>query len=312
MATVDAISLEPVLRAILREIEPTPTEKQGARRSHAYLREVLNSGKMEARIRTSYLSGSYARDTAVNPLDDVDIIFVIEPAKWPIGFLSTRPSPKAVLRTFAAAIRRRYKDSSVRTQRRSVRLQLYHLDIDVVPAIEPSDSTEMIEVADREEDTWIKSSPKRHSDVAASVNQARGGRFKPLVKLLKSWNGGLTSTARFKSFAVETMAVRLFGAEPLPDLTDGLVSFFDFVAFIGGEPTTRRWSQKHDMSLGFWGCKVPDTAGTGSNVVAGVDGERRKKFVAQAIRARDLVIEAGHRRSPDSAAECVRRALKAW
>ena len=312
MLTNETISLEPVFRSILREIEPTPTAKQGARRSHAYLRDVLNTGQMEARLVRSYLSGSYARDTAVHPLDDVDIIFVIDPARWPSRLLSSRPSPEAVLRTFASAIRRRYNDSSVWTQRRSVRLQLYHLDIDVVPAIEPSDRPDMIEVADRVDDTWIPSSPRRHSDIAARVNQIRGGRFKPLVKLLKSWNGGLPSTARFKSFALETMAVHLFGAVPLSGLSEGLISFFDFVAFLGGEPTVRRWSQKYAMSLGIFGCEVPDTGRTGGNVVASVDGDRRKKFIAQALRARKLLIEAGQRRRPEAAERFARRALKAW
>lgn len=40
-----------------------------------------------------------------------------------------------VLESFATAIRRRYALSSVYGQRRSVRLELNHLDIDVVPAI---------------------------------------------------------------------------------------------------------------------------------------------------------------------------------
>src|SRR6266571_364702 len=129
---------ETYLWQIVRSVEPTQTQKDGASRSQNYLRDLLAGGNIGQRIITSYLSGSYARDTAVAPMDDVDIIFVIDPSFW--RALSGWPTPSTVLDSFANAIRYRYPISSVFGQRRSVRLQLYHLDIDVVPAIEsPTD-----------------------------------------------------------------------------------------------------------------------------------------------------------------------------
>lgn len=80
------------------------------------------------RIVESYLSGSYARETAIRPLEDVDIIFLIDPRHWPISLFASYPEPDAVLKTFSNAIRRRYQDSSLRTQNRSVRLRLIHLN----------------------------------------------------------------------------------------------------------------------------------------------------------------------------------------
>src|SRR6266571_2772403 len=138
---------------LVRRIEPTQTQKDGAVRSHNYLREMLNTGQMAARIEKSYLSGSYARDTAIHPLDDVDVIFVIDASYWSRAsniFLgsSLYPTPTSVLDSFATAIRYRYPISSVFGQRRSVRLQLYHLDIDVVPAIEDSAKPQFIRIPD--------------------------------------------------------------------------------------------------------------------------------------------------------------------
>src|SRR5436853_575866 len=111
---------------------------------------------MSRRIRGHYLIGSYARKTAVYPLDDVDIIFVIDPAAWttdPRFF----PAPLSVLTSFAKAIRYRYTSSSVYLQRRSVGLELFHMRIDVVPAILNERDDESVWVGDRYENHWILS-----------------------------------------------------------------------------------------------------------------------------------------------------------
>lgn len=184
-------SCESAIWEYLKKIEPTAVQKDGAKRSHSHLRDILCTGQFASRIKTSYLSGSYARDTAIAPLDDVDIIFVINPQAWKIGFFSSTPSPDTILRSFANAVRYRYPNSSIRTQRRSICLQLYHLDIDVVPAIEDDSHGQMIWVPDANTGNWIKSSPKLHSDAATKINQSRNGNFKPLVKLLKNWNSNL-------------------------------------------------------------------------------------------------------------------------
>lgn len=305
-------SCEPAIHEYLKKIEPSATQKEGAKRSHAYLRDVLCTGQFASRIKTSYLSGSYARDTAIAPLDDVDIIFVINPQPWQTGLISSLslPSPATVLESFARAVRYRYPDSSVRTQRRSICLQLYHLDIDVVPAIEADAADQLILVPDAETGNWIKSSPKAHSDIATAINQKRGGNFKPLVKLLKSWNANLPSTASFKSFAIETMAARLFQTTDIPTLQEGLLRFFDFVAHLDGKAQAYSWRDKCGMSLNGWSAEVPDLAGTGSNLVAKVDGERRKKFIEHAVRSRDRMLEAQKAVNIDTACKRVSEALR--
>lgn len=301
-----------ILREYLREIEPTETQKTGAKRSHKYLRDILCTGQMARRIRAHYLSGSYARDTAIYPLDDVDVIFIVDHAEWSHGIFGrlSWPSPDVVLKSFAHAIRYRYRESSVYTQRRSVRLELNHLDIDVVPAVQDERDSDFIWVPDRDSDDWIKSSPKRHAKNATAVNKKRRNQFKPLVKLLKYWNGGLPSTANLKSFAIETIAVRLFSDVPFSTLGDGLLCFLDFVANFQGEATVVEWASDYGMSMNWLGSSIPDAAGTGSNIVAGVDGSRRDKFVKQAIRSRDRLLDAMSARTIEGAERYLAKALR--
>lgn len=306
-------SCETQLWGLVSEIEPTQSQKEGAKRSHNYLREILCTGQMAGRITGHYLSGSYSRDTAIRPLDDVDIIFLIDPSKWATGLLGmfTLPTPDRVLDSFSNAIRYRYPVSSVYGQRRSVRLELNHLDIDVVPAIPDKNNADFIWIPDRNQGDWIKSSPKRHASNATSVNKNQGNRFKPLVKILKYWNGNLPSTAKLKSFAIETMAVRLFQNVGFQSLEQGLLEFFDFVANFQGEATAFNWQSKFDMSMSLFSCSVPDAAGTCTNVAAGVDGARRTKFLEHATRSRDRMLEAQRAISVDTAVARVAKALRA-
>ena len=161
---------EKQLWELVRTIEPTRTQKFGVARSHKYLRDILCTGQTAARISKSYLSGSYKRGTAIYPLDDVHIIFVIDPSQWHGSFglsltllfgSSTYPSPASVLESFANAIRYRYPDNSVHRQRRFVCLRLHRLGIDVVPAIQDRKDSKLIRIPDRGATEWVVSSPLR-------------------------------------------------------------------------------------------------------------------------------------------------------
>jgi hypothetical protein len=310
---------ENYLWQLVRTVEPTQTQKDGGARSQNHLRDVLCTGNMAARITDHYLSGSYVRDTAVYPLDDVDIIFVIDPEQWPrrsnifanIFFGTERfPHSTSVLESFANAIRRRYRLSSVFGQRRSVRLQLYHLDIDVVPAIKHPEKPKYIYIPDKEANRWIPSSPVLHGENATSVNKFQAGKLKPLVKLLKYWNGNLPSTARFKSFAIETLCVLIFRNLQMNTLQEGLTYFFDFVASSSGSKAIFKWHDRYGISLGWLSPTIPDAAGTGTNLIASLPDERRRRFIEHATRSRDKLVDASKTSFADTACRRISEALK--
>jgi hypothetical protein len=304
-------SCERYFQDLVNRVEPSESQKDGARRSHLHLRSELDSGKMANRIVESYLSGSYARDTAIAPLDDVDVIFLIDPRYWQselASVLGIKPSPQQVLDTFANAIRYRYPNSSIFFQRRSIRLDLSHLSIDAVPALDAGGGKILIGDADKDE--WIVSAPKIHESNSSYVNKARKGLFKPLVKVLKFWNAQLPSTAQFKSFAIETIAVRLFNSVDFDSLQKGFLLFLDFLAHVGGESTSYSWNSKFEISLDWWSHVIPDAAGTGSNLGAGVSDDRRKRFMENAIVSRNRMIEAQNANSEYTAENRTRQAMR--
>jgi hypothetical protein len=315
--------IEQKLWEIKSSIEPTEAQKDGAIRSHTYLRELLQNSELGKCLKGSFLSGSYARDTAIRPIDDVDVIFVIDEKSWKninTGYLahlmaqtseirqdyksgsvaqalfgqSQYPEPNDVLEKFANAIRYRYPVSSIFNQRRSIRLSLNHLDIDVVPAIALDQNAINLLIPDSESNKWIQTAPKLHAEQATRVNQLRSGRFKPLVKLLKRWNSNIPSTVRFKSFCIETIATRIFLERDFKSLTTGLLFFWDFCAQFSDQKQLYPFPSKFGIKNNLFTreLEVPDASGTGSNVASGMSNDQVRKFGEHAVRSRDRLIAA--------------------
>ncbi len=297
------------LRKILSACEPTQTQKATAARSENFLRDLLHDSKLP--ILDSYLSGSYARDTALRPIDDVDILFLIDPDYWQKNkfVVFGKPNPKEILETFARAIRYRYEESSVRLQKCSVNLSLHKLEIDVVPAIIADSNTTAVYVGNQFNGDWSVSNPKEHTRKAAEINKITGGLFKPLVKLVKCWNSGLPSTARVKSFLLETIAMHLFATYPLPSLSAGLIHYWDHLLYAAGESHLYNWCSVN-VSLSWWNHSVPDIGRTGNNIAATVEHEVITKLVNQARISRDTAMAAAKARTIEGEMSHWERALK--
>lgn len=304
------LDLTEVLDEIRRCVEPWAEEKQGAQRSHHHLRDILVNGDTDFIVQDHFLSGSYPRSTAIRPLDDVDVIFVVDPSHWMKSRSGVLPFPKDVLSTFEEALAKLYPSTELRFQRRSIGLRMHHLNVDVVPAISADGvGSERLLIPDIETNTWIRSAPKMHTVLATEINQANGELFKPLVKLLKTWNMGAPERLRFKSFCVETIAARLFSSSTrLRSLQTGLVQFFDFVCYIGGALTEFGWNHDRGMCLREGNCMVPDMA-EGSNVAARVSREGRECFLRRAAVSRDLIFQAENARSLRQAEPILERAF---
>ena len=155
-----------LLQAVATGLEPKPQEVEAAAKSQQYLRVQLSGGNIGDKICNSWLIGSYARRTAVTPIDDIDILFELDPAKW--GRWSLQPDPDSVLKAFGRAIRYRYPNSSVRTQRRSIGLMLSRRPIDVVPGL-PTKDPDVFLIPDRVDGEWIPTAPRRHAEIVKDV-----------------------------------------------------------------------------------------------------------------------------------------------
>ena len=197
----------------LHDIEPSPTTKKRASTAHTALRKFLreHSTFSEVHVNT-FLSGSYKRDTAIRPATkegeeerpDVDIIVVTNH--------TLNDEPREVLSLLYRTLKHKY--DNIRKQARSVGISTAHVDMDVVPIIAPHGMEGTLYIPDRKLSQWLVTSPPRHTTWTTEVNTTSGGRFKPLVKLMKWWRReNPTVSKRPKGFVIECIVAECMDPE---------------------------------------------------------------------------------------------------
>ncbi len=113
-----------ILKEFCRAFEPSAAQKAQAKGSHQYVRMQRQSGNFAAAVEGSFLIGSYARRTAIAPIDDVDVMIQVDPEFWTIPIFASLPDPQTVIKSLHRIVKSRYRTSRVVSQRRSVGLCL--------------------------------------------------------------------------------------------------------------------------------------------------------------------------------------------
>ena len=191
--------------SFVQDIEPSKTTKSRASQAHTGLRDFLSKHDTfkEVHVRT-FLSGSYKRDTAIRPQKngedverpDVDIIVVTNH--------SLEDSPTEVVELLYKTLKEKYE--TTRKQQRSVGIETAQADMDIVPIIEPDEHGGTLYIADRKLEEWIETNPPKHTEWTTDVNTKAGGRFKPLVKMVKWWRRvNPTVNKKPKGFVLECL-----------------------------------------------------------------------------------------------------------
>jgi hypothetical protein len=191
---------------MLRDIEPAPSTVEACASAHRTLRSALEADETFKKVLvTTFLSGSYRRDTAIRPAlvdgvlqrPDVDVIVVTSHTK--------KDRPKEVLSALEKALRAAGYEN-IKVNRRSICVTLKGVDMDIVPVIEEADAYLIPDVELKE---WLTTNPPAHTQWTVNVNTEAGGRFKPLVKLFKSWRRvHLADLRRPKGFILECLVAK--------------------------------------------------------------------------------------------------------
>ena len=216
-----------------------------ARSSRDYLFEQLksldtNDPAFPDMVWSNYLSfGSFARKTKICPLDDIDIMILLngrgtESVYSGSGYtyllkLTASPAPLAsfhdgqgyvnsrrVLNQIKSSLSsvKNYRKADIKRSQQAVVLDLasYAWVFDIVPAISVSDwsgtGTAYFLIPDGN-GAWMRTDPRKDGDNVTSINQRHGGEFLPVVRLLKYWNRR-THKPRLASYYFETLTQHVF------------------------------------------------------------------------------------------------------
>lgn len=217
--------IEYALEEMKRSLELTQDERSQASYYQNLVRERLEQ-TLDG-FQTSFLTGSYARHTAIAPLKDIDIFVVIDrdcrrdlvegEPQWCIN----------AVRAAAADALARMQKSPI-AQRRSIGLDFVSADlkIEVVPAFQTCQA-EVFQIADRSSSRWILTSPRGHEYLSTVANKNSGGFLKPVIKMIKAWKN--QSRLPIKSFHLEVMCYGALPTEPR-SLSEAVLLTFEHLA----------------------------------------------------------------------------------
>ena len=254
------ITVDQAFEKFRQRLELSESEAKDASHRHNDVRDCIRQG---FEIDRDFLTGSYARHTKTKPLKDVDIFFCLgeKDRQW-----RNRP-PAEVLDAFRKRLALKYGDDSVKRGRRCVTVEFDKhnttedderkvLSNDAVPAIELDTC---YEIPDCELGSWIKTDPDIHNEKSTAKNRNCGGKWVPLVKMLKRWNRSVDKPIS-PSFLVEVMTLELIDPP--------------FTSFPG--EVRRFFAAAQEGIMRDW----PDPAGYGPPVSDQMTVEKRREAVA--------------------------------
>lgn len=195
-------------QGLCSNIEPDDKAVAKAKKSHEELREILQADEEISKADPdTYLAGSYARDTAINNIKDVDVILLI-------NLNHSTNSPDVAVAWVQARLQEH--DYEVVPQGRSVQVKTDSgFALDVVPSIPIGNRNGPVLIPDRDKKSWVASHPKGQIAFGEEKNKITGGYYKPLVKIMKFWRDRFSNEpAKVKSYVLENLIGENLIGEP--------------------------------------------------------------------------------------------------
>lgn len=215
--------------------------------SQGYIRNLLDNKSRENNdlpwVIDDFLSGSYARRIKIHPLDDIDIMVVLDGqglfptvggeqlnAKVNGRVLLNNPvykhtnedgtiSSLKILEVFRKHLKTTFPNSEIKKDGQAINVYFdsYKMGLDIVPCfhILPSDSTQDYYYIPqgRGSNMWISTNPKIDAAICDSLNDKFGKKLKPIIRLVKYWNQ-TQNYGRLKSYHVEVIVWKVFQDYP--------------------------------------------------------------------------------------------------
>jgi hypothetical protein len=225
-----------------QKVDLDPDEVATARRSRDYLQDqisnIADKDKTLPRLAGGYKPfGSFARSTKVRPLDDIDMLSLlngrgtVEVGYWYEQYtylvqITDPSSPLAqfadsdgyvnstrILNKFKSGLQAvpNYQKAEIKRNGVAVVLNLrsYPWAFDVVPSLPVTDSSGVTihYLIPNGSGKWMRTDPRRDQTAITEANKYHDGNLIPLIRLLKYWNMYSYAAPRIGSYYLETMPI---------------------------------------------------------------------------------------------------------
>jgi hypothetical protein len=183
----------------------------------------LTKDENELDIDSTFVNGSYERDTMIRPLDDVDIFAVLNRDEWTDDY-GNLPKPQAVLTKIKNKLNSisDYKDK-VTQDRPCVTVTLKAINFDVLPSFEESFGGYLIPNYDLE--SWTYSYPEQLTNNLNNSHRKNDYKLKDVIKAVKYWNR--ENKKLIPSFQIEETMISYFNLNKITNYEEAIRLWFN-------------------------------------------------------------------------------------
>lgn len=223
------------------------------------LREALEYGTDD--VIPTLFGGSVHKHTYVDGLSDVDVLMVINNSKL------TSQAPKNAIEYMRAQVRRRLPKTKVSSGDLAVTVKFADgMEIQILPAIRRKTG---VRIADPTRNQWSNVIyPDRFAAKLTKVNQAKGGRVIPVIKLAKGLAARVIRNdgEKIQGYHMESIAIQAFrNYQKKTDLRSMLIHFCESATEIVLEPIKDSSEQTVNADEYMKGARSPKRARASKN-----------------------------------------------
>jgi tRNA nucleotidyltransferase (CCA-adding enzyme) len=211
------------IKKLIDKVSVTDRQEESIKTSTDYLNGHLTKDENDLDIDSTFVNGSYERDTIIRPLDDVDLFAILNESEWSDEY-GNLPKPQAVLTKIKNKLNSisHYKDK-VTQDRPCVTVTLNSINFDVLPSFERNNGGYLIPNYDLE--SWTYSYPKQLTDNLNDCNRNNGYKIKDVVKAIKYWNR--ENKKLIPSFQIEETLITYFNVHNFGNYEEAIRLWFN-------------------------------------------------------------------------------------
>ena len=183
-------------------------------------KNVRDAVAKELTVLTSFVTGSYRRETLIAPLSKADIdIFVILDASYysADGYANLIDRVKRVLKVTYPTT------PEISRNGQAVTISFTDFKVDVVPAFNRQGGGYLI--PDSVMKRWLATDPTQHVSIWNTANIIHLRQLVPVIRMIKQWNRA--HSALLRSFHLETLILQILNNVKISDLPSAGRFVFD-------------------------------------------------------------------------------------
>lgn len=211
------------IKEMIDNISVTDKQEDTINTATNNLSNHLTKEENDLDIDSTFINGSYERDTMLRPLDDVDIFAVLNRDEWTDDY-GNLPKPQSVLTKIKNKLNSisDYKDK-VTQDRPCVTVTLKAINFDVLPSFEESYGGYLIPNYDLE--SWTYSYPE---ELTLNLNESHRNndyKLKDVIKAVKYWNK--ENKKLVPSFQIEETMITYFNINKITNYEEAIRLWFN-------------------------------------------------------------------------------------